>query len=117
VKGSSALSLAVWINEAMTAQLSAPAKRWFLARSLIGRIVSSTVSESISNAAVFEKETEPLPMAHRVSDRLGESGFSRDAREPVFQPCLHGLDQRPALGLADLGALIRRAAADARSIW
>ena len=66
------------------------------------------------DAAVLEKETKPLPMAQRVADRLGESGFGRDARELAFQPCLHGLDQRPALGLADPGALIGRAAADAR---
>src|ERR1700756_1715273 len=64
--------------------------------------------------AVLEEEAEPLPVAQCIADRVGEGGFGRDARELLLQPCLHGLDQRPALGWAGPGALMGRAAVDAR---
>src|SRR5258708_15214203 len=58
------LSFAVWISEAITAQLSAPpsepAKRWFLAPSLIGRMVRSTVFESISTRPSFRNTPSPF---------------------------------------------------------
>src|SRR5215831_11352335 len=66
------------------------------------------------DAAVLEEEAEPLPVAQCIAARVGERGFGRDVRERAFQPCLYGFDQRPALGLADLGALIGRTAANAR---
>src|SRR6266404_8026958 len=51
-------------HEAITAQLSAPpsepAKRWFLAPSLIGRMVRSTVFESISTRPSLRNTPSPF---------------------------------------------------------
>jgi hypothetical protein len=77
-------------SQAMTAQLLVPpskrAKRCSMAPSLTGRIVRSTVPTVDYDAAVFEKETERLPMAQRVAGRLGEGGFGRDTRERLLAP-------------------------------
>src|SRR5882672_5728972 len=66
------------------------------------------------DAPVFEEQTEPLPMAQRIADRLGQVGFGRNAGEFLLEPGLHGVDQWCAPGLADAGPVIGRAAADAR---
>src|SRR5215471_14018060 len=64
------------------------------------------------DAAVCKKEAEPLPVPQRITDRFGEGRFGREAREFAFEPWPHRVDQRPALGLADAGALAGWAAAD-----
>src|SRR6266436_4562993 len=66
------------------------------------------------DAPVFEEHTEPLPMAQRIADRLGQVGFGRNAGEFLLEPGLHGVDQWCAPGLAEAGPVIGRAAADAR---
>ena len=64
------------------------------------------------DTAVFEGEVEPLPSGQRVADRLGQLALLADVIELRLEPCLQGLDDRPAALLAHPPALIGGLAAD-----
>jgi hypothetical protein len=67
------------------------------------------------DAAIVEEAGERRPSGKRVADRLGQPPVPRNAAELLFEPGLHGRDQRSRLDIARVSAVLGRAAPDARS--
>jgi hypothetical protein len=63
----------------VSAPRSQPAKRWFLAPSLIGWIVRSTVFESISTRPSLKKRLSPFPWrnAQRIASASADLAETR----------------------------------------
>src|SRR5271157_1705812 len=51
-------------------------------------------------STIIEKQDQSVPVVHRVTDRLGQGGSTRDTAQLSGEPDVHGLNQRPALLLA-----------------
>lgn len=57
--------------------------------------------------AIIKEQNQPFPVVQRITNGLGKGRAPGDARQLLGQPGMHGLDQRTALPLADLHAIIR----------
>src|ERR1700755_1754132 len=93
---------------------SEPANRWFLRPSATGRMARSTELLSSSMLASSRKGERAghRGSGARVTTRRGPPAVPRNAAELLFEPGLHGRDQRSRLDIAHVCAVLGRAAPD-----
>ena len=98
------------MSEAIVAQCSPPpsepANKAFFLFKAMGRMLRSTILESISMLAIVDEARQAFPAGQHVTDRFGELCFLADESELCAQPRLQRINERLAFMAANTAPLI-----------